>query len=156
MTRLRNAVFWAALLILGLSGCESNAILYETPLLIAINPSHACNTGLNAGEERITSRAQAKPISQCTSFVPESCRPSLKYQERVRLIFDINRAGEPQNIRVVETTNECLNIGAAYALSAWRFEKLAQLEKDAEVSFKLFRHSSSYDYQGFLQSVTEN
>lgn len=119
-------------------------------------PEFVCQTDKKPSRQSYRDRANAKAVYRCEFIVPEVCVASLKFKERVTLSFDISVEGVPGNISVVKSTNECLNAPAASTLSLWRYELLQEPEIGAEVTFKIYGHSSNYRNQNIMRDLNSS
>lgn len=67
----------------------------------------------------------AQPVSRPLPAYPAECavlQHSASIQHQVKVAFDVTSKGEPELVRVVETTNACFNNAAVAAVEGWKFE----------------------------------
>lgn len=62
------------------------------------------------------------PCARISPAYPTQCMASARPRETVLVEFDVAPDGGVTNVRVVHTTNMCLNQAAATAVSSWRCE----------------------------------
>jgi len=75
---------------------------------------------------------------------PEKCMAHAKEVELVAIRFDITPDGHTENIRVMNSTNKCLNEAAVQSVAQWRYEPrivngeaVARRDVDTIVTYKL-------------------
>jgi protein TonB len=64
----------------------------------------------------------AQPLVRIPPQYPERCMASAKARETVAVEFDVTPEGTTTNIRVVESTNSCLNREAARSVERWKYQ----------------------------------
>lgn len=84
------------------------------------------------------------PIKRIPPYYPEKCIARANKSESVTLVFDLTKGGRTENIRVVNSTNKCLNKAAIKAVSRWRYrerivdgEPVARKDIETVVTFQL-------------------
>ena len=102
-----------------------------------------CSTDETPSRSTYRLKSDAEAIFRCEFEAPPTCYPSLKFREKVELSFTINTDGEPEDIKVIKSSNSCLDGGAYLTLDIWRFEKLDEPEVDARMIFKVYNHSNT-------------
>ena len=113
-----------------------------------------CPTDRKPSRRSYKENTEAKAIYRCKFILPSQCAASRKYTEKVKLSFDISVEGVPENIAVVDTSNDCMNERAIDTLSLWRYESLEEPELGAEVTFKVYSHSDFHRQQKVFQDLT--
>jgi protein TonB len=78
-------------------------------------------TNLNIGTGFNPDR-DAQPLVRIPPQYPERCMASAKARESVQLEFDVTPEGTTTNIRVVGSTNSCLNREAARSVERWKYQ----------------------------------
>jgi len=155
MARFHIANLLSVFCLLGLFACASSAIIYETPLHMAADPEFECENDSSSAQS-FSDSAKTKNLSRCAITLPEQCGPSAKFREQVKLLFNINTEGEPVGIRIAETTNECLNQPATDTLAQWRYSLIDMPERNVDVVFRYFNHSTTHGFQRALDDFTTN
>ncbi len=64
----------------------------------------------------------AQPLVRIPPQYPERCMATAKPKEQVQLEFDVTPEGTTTNIRVVGSTNSCLNREAARSVERWKYQ----------------------------------
>lgn len=64
----------------------------------------------------------AEPVVRKAAVYPEICMATAKPQEDVLVEFDVAPDGTTENIRVVDTTNACMNAAAIEAVRSWTYQ----------------------------------
>jgi len=64
----------------------------------------------------------AQPLVRIPPQYPERCMATAKPREQVQLEFDVTPEGTTTNIRVVGSTNSCLNREAARSVERWKYQ----------------------------------
>lgn len=65
---------------------------------------------------------EAQLVRSIAPNYPNRCARGANELERVTVRFDVSVAGRTENIRVVDTTNDCFNSEAISTLRRWRFD----------------------------------
>lgn len=60
--------------------------------------------------------------SRVSPIYPRRCEPLSTGTEAVVVTYDISSRGQPVNVRVTESTNECFNAAAISAVGRWRYD----------------------------------
>ncbi|MEK7266645.1 MAG: TonB family protein [Pseudomonadota bacterium] len=68
-----------------------------------------------------SSNRDTKPISRFPPQFPVECLDTAAPKEIVSIEFDIAPDGSTANVRVVDTTNACLNAQAVLSVERWRY-----------------------------------
>lgn len=91
-----------------------------------------CSLPTDMTQQSVAANAGLEPkrLRECAPRYPEKCMASAKQEEVVQLVYDVSPDGVPENIRVAETTNRCLNRAAIQALARWRYEADGKGAKD--------------------------
>ena len=63
----------------------------------------------------------ARPVARVPPQYPEKCMRRAETKEAVAIRFDITENGETENIRIIETTNKCLNDAAVKSVEKWQY-----------------------------------
>ncbi|HNR75636.1 MAG TPA: energy transducer TonB [Parvularculaceae bacterium] len=64
----------------------------------------------------------AQPLVRIPPQYPERCMARAKAKETVFVEFDVTPDGTTTNIRVVDTTNSCLNSAAIRSVERWKYQ----------------------------------
>ncbi|NWG70893.1 MAG: TonB family protein [Parvularculaceae bacterium] len=64
----------------------------------------------------------AQPLVRIPPQYPERCMATAKPREQVQLEFDVTPEGTTTNIRVIGSTNSCLNREAARSVERWKYQ----------------------------------
>ena len=64
----------------------------------------------------------AQPLVRIPPQYPERCMARAKARENVLVEFDVTPEGTTTNIRVVDTTNSCLNSAATRSVERWKYQ----------------------------------
>lgn len=64
----------------------------------------------------------AQPLVRIGPQYPERCMARAKARESVLVEFDVTPDGTTTNIRVVDSTNSCLNSAAAKSVERWKYQ----------------------------------
>ncbi|MCB2114368.1 MAG: energy transducer TonB [Parvularculaceae bacterium] len=64
----------------------------------------------------------AQPLVRIPPQYPERCMARAKSKETVFVEFDVTPDGTTTNIRVVDTTNSCLNSAATRSVERWKYQ----------------------------------
>jgi len=64
----------------------------------------------------------AQPLVRIPPQYPERCMSRAKAKETVFVEFDVTPDGTTTNIRVVDTTNSCLNSAAMRSVERWKYQ----------------------------------
>lgn len=64
----------------------------------------------------------AQPLVRIPPQYPERCMARAKAKETVFVEFDVTPDGTTTNIRVVDTTNSCLNSAAMKSVERWKYQ----------------------------------
>ena len=64
----------------------------------------------------------AQPLVRIPPQYPERCMSRAKSKETVFVEFDVTPDGTTTNIRVVDTTNSCLNSAAVKSVERWKYQ----------------------------------
>lgn len=65
---------------------------------------------------------------------PERCQENAKATEYVIVQYDISKAGDTQNVTVIESTNSCFDKTAVQFVDGWQYEQSDAERKDVEVT----------------------
>lgn len=79
------------------------------------------NVNLNVGTGFNPDR-DAQPLVRIPPQYPERCMQRAKPKETVFLEYDVTPDGTTTNIRVVDSTNSCLNSAAVKSVERWKFQ----------------------------------
>ena len=79
------------------------------------------NTTLNVGTGFNPDR-DAQPLVRIPPQYPERCMQRASNKETVFVEFDVTPDGTTTNIRVVDTTNSCLNSAATKSVERWKYQ----------------------------------
>ncbi len=79
------------------------------------------NVTLNVGTGFNPDR-DAQPLVRIPPQYPERCMSRAGAKETVFVEFDVTPDGTTTNIRVVETTNSCLNSAASRSVERWKYQ----------------------------------
>jgi len=79
------------------------------------------NVNLNVGTGFNPDR-DAQPLVRIPPQYPERCMARAKASETVFVEFDVTPDGTTTNIRVVDTTNSCLNSAATKSVERWKYQ----------------------------------
>ncbi len=80
-----------------------------------INPNLSIGTGFNPDRD-------AQPLVRIQPQYPERCMQRAKEVENVLVEFDVTPEGTTTNIRVVESSNSCLNSAAIKSVERWKYQ----------------------------------
>lgn len=80
-----------------------------------IDANLSIGTGFNPDRD-------AQPLVRIPPQYPERCMASAKPRETVALEFDVTPEGTTTNIRVVDSTNSCLNREASRSVERWKYQ----------------------------------
>ncbi len=94
---------------------------YSPPKLIKTRVGKRCPRGLRYTPRQTTTEDQATPIESCFPSFPRKCSNVKNLNNAVELVFDVTPEGFPENIRILRTTERCLNTEAARSVSYWRY-----------------------------------
>lgn len=73
----------------------------------------------------------AQPLVRIPPQYPERCMASAKNSESVLVEFDVTPDGTTTNIRVIDTTNSCLNREAIRSVERWKYQpKIVEQKAD--------------------------
>ncbi|MEE2690982.1 MAG: energy transducer TonB [Pseudomonadota bacterium] len=64
----------------------------------------------------------AQPLVRIPPQYPERCMARAKARENVLVEFDVTPEGTTTNIRVVDSTNSCLNSAAMRSVERWKYQ----------------------------------
>lgn len=64
----------------------------------------------------------AQPLVRIPPQYPERCMARAQARENVLVEFDVTPEGTTTNIRVVDTTNSCLNSAATRSVERWKYQ----------------------------------
>lgn len=64
----------------------------------------------------------AQPLVRIPAQYPERCMDRAKDKESVLVEFDVTPDGTTTNIRVVDSTNSCLNSAATRSVERWKYQ----------------------------------
>ena len=64
----------------------------------------------------------AQPLVRIPPQYPERCMSRAKAKETVFVEFDVTPDGTTTNIRVIDTTNSCLNSAATRSVERWKYQ----------------------------------
>lgn len=76
---------------------------------------------LNIGSEFNPDR-DAQPLVRIPAQYPDRCQARAKPVENVLVEFDVTPEGTTTNIRVVESSNSCLNSAATKSVERWKYQ----------------------------------
>lgn len=79
------------------------------------------NVNLNVGTGFNPDR-DAQPLVRIPPQYPERCMTRAAAKETVFLEYDVTPDGTTTNIRVVDSTNSCLNSAASKSVERWKFQ----------------------------------
>jgi len=79
------------------------------------------NVNLNVGTGFNPDR-DAQPLVRIPPQYPERCMQRAAAKETVFVEFDVTPDGTTTNIRVVDTTNSCLNSAATKSVERWKYQ----------------------------------
>lgn len=120
---------------------EKERVLYDPPLGFSFDAVNSCRWKLMPPPEDDESDdvERPKPIFRCPPEYPERCMRGLS-RKAVLVLFDIEPSGLTANVRVVASTDPCLNKTAAKAVSSWRYEESANRwpDVDTHITFELY------------------
>lgn len=80
-----------------------------------LNTNLSIGTGFNPDRD-------AQPLVRIPPQYPERCMSRAGAKETVFVEFDVTPDGTTTNIRVVETTNSCLNSAATRSVERWKYQ----------------------------------
>jgi len=80
-----------------------------------LNTNLSIGTGFNPDRD-------AQPLVRIPPQYPERCMSRAGAKETVFVEFDVTPDGTTTNIRVVETTNSCLNSAATKSVERWKYQ----------------------------------
>lgn len=81
---------------------------------------------------------QPKIICRTPPRFSQECLASATAQESaISYLYDVSPAGEVVNIRLISSTNECMNDPTRKALEKWRFQRSAGGWNDLEFSTRI-------------------
>lgn len=80
-----------------------------------IDANLAIGTGFNPDRD-------AQPLVRIPPQYPERCMSSAKARETVAVEFDVTPDGTTTNIRVIDSTNSCLNREATRSVERWKYQ----------------------------------
>lgn len=80
-----------------------------------INANLNIGTGFNPDRD-------AQPLVRIPPQYPERCMQRAKASETVFVEFDVTPDGTTTNIKVVDTTNSCLNSAATRSVERWKYQ----------------------------------
>ena len=63
----------------------------------------------------------ARPIRRVPPKYPEKCMRSARSTESIYVEFDVNEKGATENIRIVGSTNSCLEASAIASVKEWTY-----------------------------------
>lgn len=64
----------------------------------------------------------AQPLVRIPPSYPERCQSRASSEEYVVLEFDVDPAGQPQNIRVIDASTTCFNRAAIRSVQRWKYQ----------------------------------
>ncbi|MEQ8936567.1 MAG: energy transducer TonB, partial [Amphiplicatus sp.] len=64
----------------------------------------------------------AQPLVRIPPQYPERCMSRAKARENVLVEFDVAPEGTTTNIKVVDSTNSCLNSAAVRSVERWKYQ----------------------------------
>ena len=64
----------------------------------------------------------AQPLVRVPPQYPEKCLPEGYREDSIKLKFDVTPDGQTKNIRIVESTNRCLNESAINSIKRWKYQ----------------------------------
>lgn len=73
------------------------------------------------GDETTTEDFDARPFVRVPPKYPEICMRSAKRRETVYVEFDVTAEGSTTNVRVIDTTNKCLDKSALDSVERWKY-----------------------------------
>ncbi|MEQ8748829.1 MAG: energy transducer TonB, partial [Amphiplicatus sp.] len=79
------------------------------------------DVSLNVGSGFIPDR-DAQPLVRIPPQYPERCMARAKARENVLVEFDVAPEGTTTNIKVVDSTNSCLNSAAIRSVERWKYQ----------------------------------
>ncbi len=79
------------------------------------------NVNLNVGRGFNPDR-DAQPLVRIPPQYPERCMTRAKASETVFVEFDVTPEGTTTNIKVVESSNSCLNSAASKSVERWKYQ----------------------------------
>jgi len=79
------------------------------------------NVNLNVGTGFNPDR-DAQPLVRIPPQYPERCMTRAKAKETVFVEFDVTPDGTTTNIKVIDTTNSCLNSAATKSVERWKYQ----------------------------------
>ena len=71
--------------------------------------------------ETATDDFDARPLSRTQLGYPEKCFAGADAREMVTVEFDVSTDGKPAALRVIQSTNDCLNRTALDSIEQWRY-----------------------------------
>lgn len=80
-----------------------------------LNPNLNIGTGFNPDRD-------AQPLVRIPPVYPERCKQRAGPRETVFVEFDVTPEGTTTNIRVIESTNSCLNSAATKSVERWKYQ----------------------------------
>lgn len=90
----------------------------EATFIFRFDPSASAN---GSAQPTTISDFDARPIKRTPPRYPERCMRSARSTEMVYVEFDVNEKGATQNIRVVESTNKCLEGSSIASVAKWEY-----------------------------------
>lgn len=79
------------------------------------------NVNINVGTGFNPDR-DAQPLVRIPAQYPERCQSRAKAVENVLVEFDVTPEGTTTNIRVVDSSNSCLNSAATKSVERWKYQ----------------------------------
>lgn len=80
-----------------------------------LNVNLSVGTGFNPDRD-------AQPLVRIPAVYPERCQARAQAEENVLVEFDVTPEGTTTNIRVVESSNSCLNSAATKSVERWKYQ----------------------------------
>ncbi len=100
----------------------------------------------------------AQPIKRDAPAFPERCEVGAADNETVGVEYDVSETGDTENIRIVETTNDCFNKASIAAVEKWKFRpKMVDGEPRRRLGFRSllnFELRENTPPESFMRRIT--